>query len=104
MERTNPKGIFADHNTEARFRTEKLGGVPLANGRAARGDARSGLASRSSVGALAASEAGRAARCGVAQVRNAEALNDFGIALCDTRRLTFEITGMTRLAGACPVD
>jgi hypothetical protein len=56
-------------------------------------------ATRSSGGALAASEAGRTARCGVAQVGNAKALNDLDQALCDTRCLTFEMRGGARLAG-----
>jgi len=73
--------------------------APLARGRAARADACKALASRATVGALAASEAGRTARADVAHVRHAIALNDFGKTLCNTRCLTFEMRGGARLAG-----
>jgi len=102
-ERCRQASLLATTKTRP-FATNSLGSAPLASGRAARAEATTELASRTKASALAASEAGRTARRGVAQVRNAKALNDLGITLCDTRCLTFEMRGAFRLAGKRPLD
>ena len=102
------KGVAYDVSRHAPVFTSeeaaKVRGAPLASGRAARADACEQTTSRTAVRALLASEAGRAARSAVAQQRNAKAPRVFRICIRDLRCLTFEMRGMTRLAGACPLD
>jgi len=78
--------------------------VSIVLGCASHADACEWIASRTSVRALLASEAGRAARAAVAQQRSEKAPRVFRICIRTLRCLTFEVRGGLRVRARRPLD